>query len=63
MDHDATPPPPDRPLPPGDPFLAELRLFLAPRVNPADGPGPPSNPAVDLRAVERVARMLRTIVG
>jgi hypothetical protein len=56
-------PPDDQPLPDGDPFHQELRLLLAPRVNPAEAPGPPSNPAVDLRAVERAARMLRSILG
>jgi hypothetical protein len=55
--------PADRPLPPSDPFHLELRLLLAPRANPADAPGPRGNPAVDLRAVARVARMLDSIVG
>lgn len=55
--------PRDRPLPAGDPFHQELRLLLAPRVNPAERPGPRGNPPMDLRAVERVARMMRTIVG
>jgi hypothetical protein len=54
---------PDLPLPPGDPFHGELRLLLAPRANPAEAPGPRGNPAVDLGAVARVARMLDSIVG
>jgi hypothetical protein len=53
----------DRPLPRDDRFNEELRWFLAPRRNPADAPGPPGNPPVDIRAVARVARMLNTIVG
>jgi len=53
----------DRPLPTCDPFHQEIRLLLAPRVNPAQRPGPRGNPPLDLRAVERVARMLSTIVG
>lgn len=53
----------DRPLPSGHPFMQEIRYLLAPRVNPADGPGPRGNPALDRRAVERVARMLWSIVG
>lgn len=56
-------PHPDRPIPAGDPFHAELRWFLAPRRNPAEAPGPPGNPPVDVRAVARVARMLNSIVG
>jgi hypothetical protein len=56
-------PPDDLPLPVGDPFHQEMRLLLAPRVNPAEAPGPPGNPDLDLRAVERVARMLRSILG
>jgi hypothetical protein len=53
----------DRPLPREDPFNEELRLFLAPRVNPASNPGPPGNPPADPRAVERAARMLNLLVG
>lgn len=53
----------DRPLPAGDPFHDELRSLLAPRRNPAEAPGPPGNPPVDVRAVARVARMLDQIVG
>lgn len=55
--------PDDQPLPANDPFATELRMFLAPRRNPAEAPGPPGNPPLDLRAVERVARMLNSIVG
>ena len=55
--------PEDRPLPPQDPFSVELRMFLAPRRNPAEAPGPPGNPPLDERAVARVARMLNRIVG
>jgi hypothetical protein len=54
---------PDRPLPARDPFHDELRLLLAPRRNPAEAPGPLRNPALDVRAMARIARMLNSIVG
>lgn len=57
------PDPQDQPLPRSDPFTTELRMFLAPRLNPAEAPGPPGNPPVDRAAVARVARMLNQIVG
>ncbi len=53
----------DRPIPREDPFHQELRMFLAPRVNPASNPGPPGNPPADPLAVARAALMLRLLVG
>jgi hypothetical protein len=54
---------PDRPLPASDPFHQELRLLLAPRVNPAEAPGPPGNPAVDGAALARATLVWRSILG
>ena len=46
-----------------EPFNEELRLFLAPRVDPASNPGPPANPAVDERALRRAAQLLSRVIG